>query len=65
MQESNTDSLQTLINEVLAGNPQKVTEYKKGKKGLLGMFMGEVMKKTGGKADPKLANELLSKSLSQ
>jgi aspartyl-tRNA(Asn)/glutamyl-tRNA(Gln) amidotransferase subunit B len=49
----------------LAGNPQKVTEYKKGKKGLLGMFMGEVMKKTGGKADPKLANELLSKSLSQ
>lgn len=65
MQESNTDSLQALINEILANNPQKVTEYKKGKKGLLGMFMGEVMKKTGGKADPKLTNELLNKSLSQ
>jgi aspartyl-tRNA(Asn)/glutamyl-tRNA(Gln) amidotransferase subunit B len=63
MQESNTSSLQTLINEILASHPQKVTEYKKGKKGLLGMFMGEVMKKTGGKADPKLTNELLSKSL--
>ncbi|MDO1445152.1 Asp-tRNA(Asn)/Glu-tRNA(Gln) amidotransferase subunit GatB [Rhodocytophaga aerolata] len=63
MQESDTNSLQTLINEILASHPQKVTEYKKGKKGLLGMFMGEVMKKTGGKADPKLTNELLSKSL--
>jgi aspartyl-tRNA(Asn)/glutamyl-tRNA(Gln) amidotransferase subunit B len=63
IQESNTDSLQTLIHEVLASNPQKVAEYKKGKKALLGMFMGEVMKKTGGKADPKLTNELLSKAL--
>jgi aspartyl-tRNA(Asn)/glutamyl-tRNA(Gln) amidotransferase subunit B len=63
IQESNTDSLQVLINEVLAAHPQKVSEYKKGKKGLLGMFMGEVMKKTGGKADPKLTNELLSKTL--
>jgi aspartyl-tRNA(Asn)/glutamyl-tRNA(Gln) amidotransferase subunit B len=63
MQVSNTNSLQALINEVLTSNPQKVTEYKKGKKGLLGMFMGEVMKKTGGKADPKLTSELLSKAL--
>lgn len=65
MQESNSDSLQALINDILASNPQKVAEYKKGKKGLLGMFMGEVMKKTGGKADPKLTNELLSKLLSE
>jgi aspartyl-tRNA(Asn)/glutamyl-tRNA(Gln) amidotransferase subunit B len=63
MQQSDTDSLQALINEILVSHPQKVTEYKKGKKGLLGMFMGEVMKKTGGKADPKLTSELLSKSL--
>jgi aspartyl-tRNA(Asn)/glutamyl-tRNA(Gln) amidotransferase subunit B len=42
-----------------------VKEYKNGKKGLLGMFMGEVMKKTQGKADPKLTNELLSKTLSE
>jgi len=63
MQESDTDSLQTLIDEVLAGNPQKVREYRNGKKGLLGMFMGELMKKTKGKADPKLASDLLAKSL--
>lgn len=65
MQNSNSDTLQALINEVLASNPQKVNEYKNGKKGLLGMFMGEVMKKTQGKADPKLTNELLSKTLSE
>lgn len=63
MQESNADSLQVLVDEVLAGNPQKVLEYRNGKKGLLGMFMGEVMKKTLGKADPKLTSELLAKSL--
>ena len=63
MQESNADSLQVLVDEVLAGNPQKVLEYRNGKKGLLGMFMGEIMKKTLGKADPRLTSELLAKSL--
>jgi aspartyl-tRNA(Asn)/glutamyl-tRNA(Gln) amidotransferase subunit B len=63
MQESNTDSLQALVDEVLAGNPQKVREYQNGKKGLLSMFMGEVMKKSRGKADPKLTSALLAKSL--
>ncbi|MES2730131.1 MAG: Asp-tRNA(Asn)/Glu-tRNA(Gln) amidotransferase subunit GatB [Bacteroidota bacterium] len=63
MQESNTDSLQAFVDEVLSGNPQKVQEYRNGKKGLLSMFMGEVMKKTKGKADPKLTSELLTKSL--
>ncbi len=61
--QSDGGTLQTVIDEVLAANPQKVTEFRKGKKGLLGMFMGEVMKKTGGKADPKLTTELLSKTL--
>jgi aspartyl-tRNA(Asn)/glutamyl-tRNA(Gln) amidotransferase subunit B len=65
LQESNSDSLQALINEVLANNPQKVHEYRNGKKALLGMFMGEVMKKSQGKADPKLTNQLLSKTLSK
>jgi len=65
LQNSNTDALQTLVKEVLAAWPDKVKEYKKGKKGLLGLFMGEVMKKSGGSADPKLTNELLVKALSQ
>lgn len=61
--ESNSDALQSLINGVLADNMAKVKEYKNGKKALLGMFMGEVMKKSQGKADPKLTNQLLSKTL--
>lgn len=63
-QDSSTDSIKPLIEEVLAEFPQKVQEYKNGKKGLLGMFMGEVMKRSKGKANPKVANELLRKELS-
>jgi aspartyl-tRNA(Asn)/glutamyl-tRNA(Gln) amidotransferase subunit B len=64
IQQSNTNELQTLIDQVLTSMPDKVTEYRKGKKGLLGLFMGEVMKKTKGNADPKITNQLLMKSLS-
>ncbi|MFC5412261.1 Asp-tRNA(Asn)/Glu-tRNA(Gln) amidotransferase subunit GatB [Larkinella bovis] len=64
LQNSNTDALQTLVDEVLAAWPDKVKEYRKGKKGLMGLFVGEVMKKSKGSADPKLTNELLQKSLS-
>ncbi|MBF8962386.1 Asp-tRNA(Asn)/Glu-tRNA(Gln) amidotransferase subunit GatB [Pontibacter sp. FD36] len=63
LQESDTDSLKTIVSEVLAANPQKVEEYKAGKKSLVGMFMGEIMKKTKGKADPKVANQLLQEGL--
>jgi aspartyl-tRNA(Asn)/glutamyl-tRNA(Gln) amidotransferase subunit B len=48
---------------VLTAWPDKVAQYKKGKKNLLGMFVGEVMKKSKGSADPKLVNELLTKTL--
>lgn len=63
IQDSDTDSIQPVIDAVLAENPGKVQEYQKGKKGLIGMFMGEVMKKTQGKVDPKVANQLLRESL--
>lgn len=63
IQESNTDALQALVDEVLEAFPDKVKEYKQGKKGLLAMFMGEVMKKSKGKADPKLTSTLIAKSL--
>ena len=57
----NIDSadIKDVIQRVLSSFPDKVQAYKKGKKGLLGMFMGEVMKKTKGKADPKLTSELI------
>ncbi|GAB3201288.1 aspartyl-tRNA(Asn)/glutamyl-tRNA(Gln) amidotransferase subunit B [Pontibacter aydingkolensis] len=63
LQESNSDELAQIINEVLAANPAKVAEYKAGKQSLIGMFMGEIMKKTKGKADPKVANQLLQAGL--
>ena len=63
IQESNEDALIGFIDAALAKYPDKVEEYKSGKKGLLGMFMGEVMKMSKGKADPKLTNKLLSQKL--
>ncbi len=63
IQESDAGSLKPVVDEVLARFPEKVAEYKAGKKGLLGMFMGEVMKASKGKADPKVATELLKEVL--
>ncbi len=63
-QTGDDDTLQQLVDEVLAAFPDKVAEYKAGKTGLLGMFMGQIMKKSGGKADPKKTNQLLAKALS-
>ncbi|SIT80168.1 Asp-tRNA(Asn)/Glu-tRNA(Gln) amidotransferase subunit GatB [Pontibacter indicus] len=63
LQDSDSDALKAIVAEVLAANPQKVEEYKAGKQSLIGMFMGEIMKKTKGKADPKVANKLLQEGL--
>jgi aspartyl-tRNA(Asn)/glutamyl-tRNA(Gln) amidotransferase subunit B len=43
----------------LAANPKELEQYRAGKTKLLGFFVGKVMKETGGRADPKLTNELL------
>jgi aspartyl-tRNA(Asn)/glutamyl-tRNA(Gln) amidotransferase subunit B len=65
LQDSNLDSIQPIIDEVIKEFPLKVEEYKHGKKGIITMFMGEVMKRSKGKADPKVASELLTKKLKQ
>lgn len=65
IQESDADSLRPIIESVLAENQKKVAEYKSGKKGLIGMFMGKVMQKSQGKADPKVATQLLTELLNQ
>jgi aspartyl-tRNA(Asn)/glutamyl-tRNA(Gln) amidotransferase subunit B len=59
IQESDEDSLILIVEAVLAENQAKVKEYRSGKKGLMGMFMGQVMQKSNGKADPKVATKLL------
>lgn len=63
IQDSSEDTISELVKEALAKFPDKVAEYKAGKKGLLGLFMGEIMKLSQGKADPKVANQALRKEL--
>ncbi len=58
-----SDQLEEIVRSVLEELPDKVEEYKKGKKGLIGLFVGQVMKRTRGKADPKLTNDLLREAL--
>lgn len=64
LQDSDESNLLPLIETVLSKYPDKITEYKKGKKGLLSLFVGEVMKLSKGKADPKLTSRLLEEKLS-
>src|SRR6185437_1467108 len=54
LQSSDTGEIAAWVEQALAGMPDKVSEYKKGKKGLIGLFVGEVKKLSKGKADPKL-----------
>ncbi|PZR29337.1 MAG: Asp-tRNA(Asn)/Glu-tRNA(Gln) amidotransferase GatCAB subunit B [Citrobacter freundii] len=63
LQQSDANALEPIIDEVLAKFSDKVTEYKKGKKGVLSLFVGEVMKRSKGKADPKVTNEILLEKL--
>ena len=62
---SDTDLLETAIREVLAANEKTVKEYRDGSQKVFGFFVGQVMKKTAGKADPKAVNELLAKMLGE
>jgi aspartyl-tRNA(Asn)/glutamyl-tRNA(Gln) amidotransferase subunit B len=63
LQESDTTSLTAWVDEVIAKMPDKVKEYKTGKKGLIGLFAGEVKKLSKGKADMQLVNKLLAEKL--
>lgn len=63
IQQSDSGELQKWIDEAIAKYPEKVAEYKSGKTSLVGLFMGEVMKLSKGKADPKVANKLVQQTL--
>lgn len=64
-QISGTDELSEIILRVLAANPTSVKDYHSGKKQALGFLMGQVMKATGGQANPKMAKEMLEDKLQQ
>ena len=63
LQDSDRASIAPLIDEVLSSMPDKVNEYRKGKKGLVSLFVGEIIKRSKGKADPKVVNQLLAEKL--
>lgn len=63
MQSSDAGELEQWVDTALASYPEKVAEYRAGKKGLTGLFMGEVMKLSKGKADPKAASALVVQKL--
>jgi aspartyl-tRNA(Asn)/glutamyl-tRNA(Gln) amidotransferase subunit B len=60
---SDTAELEPLIERILAANPGQVEAYRGGKEGLLGYFVGQAMKETGGKANPKVLSELIREKL--
>ncbi|HZS23370.1 MAG TPA: Asp-tRNA(Asn)/Glu-tRNA(Gln) amidotransferase subunit GatB [Gaiellaceae bacterium] len=60
---SDESALEPVIDAVLAANPEQVATYRGGKEGVLGFLVGQVMRETGGKADPKVVNRLLRERL--
>lgn len=64
-QESDTGAIEKLIEEILSANQDKVAEIKAGKDKLKGWFVGQIMKASGGKVNPALANQLLDKKLAE
>jgi glutaminyl-tRNA synthetase len=62
-QVDDADALEPVVEKVIENNPEQVEQYRGGKEGLLGFFMGQVMGETGGTANPQLAKDLLQKKL--
>jgi aspartyl-tRNA(Asn)/glutamyl-tRNA(Gln) amidotransferase subunit B len=63
VQISDTAELEKIIDEVITASPKELEQYHSGKTKLLGFFVGQVMKKTNGRADPKLTNQILALKL--
>jgi aspartyl-tRNA(Asn)/glutamyl-tRNA(Gln) amidotransferase subunit B len=63
IQNSDPDAIAKIIDEVLANHPQELEKYRQGKGNMQGFFVGQVMKKSGGRADPKLTNQILAEKL--
>ncbi len=63
VQVSDTSTIDPIIDEIIAAHPDEVQRYQGGQKKLMGFFVGQVMKATKGKANPKVVNEILGKKL--
>ncbi|MGL5923269.1 Asp-tRNA(Asn)/Glu-tRNA(Gln) amidotransferase subunit GatB [Chroococcidiopsis sp.] len=65
IQISDRSAIETIVEQVIAANPKELEQYRNGKTKLLGFFVGQVLKQTGGRADPKLTNQLLAEKLNK
>jgi aspartyl-tRNA(Asn)/glutamyl-tRNA(Gln) amidotransferase subunit B len=65
MQVSDTSFLEPMVDEILTANPDKVKAYLAGKTGLMGFFVGQIMQKSQGKANPKLVSEMIIRKMSE
>ena len=63
VQVSDTGEIDRIIDEVIAVNPNQLGQYRSGKEALFGFFVGQVMKSSKGKANPKIVNERLKEKL--
>jgi aspartyl-tRNA(Asn)/glutamyl-tRNA(Gln) amidotransferase subunit B len=63
VQVSDTGFLDPIVDKVIADNPDEVKRYQEGKKGLIGFFVGQVMRQSGGKANPQMVTEIVRKKL--
>ncbi len=63
-QITDTGAIEAIVDEVIANNAPQVEQFKSGNEKILGFFVGQIMKATGGKANPKQVNELLRSKLS-
>ncbi len=63
VQSSDTSALEKIIDELIAGNPKQVEQYRAGKKTMIGFFVGQVMKASKGQANPQVVNEMLARKL--
>ncbi|MDE1152997.1 MAG: Asp-tRNA(Asn)/Glu-tRNA(Gln) amidotransferase subunit GatB [Micavibrio sp.] len=64
-QVTDTGAIDKIVSEVVAENPDKVAEYKGGKDKLFGFFVGQILKRSGGKANPGMVNDILKKKLEE
>ena len=62
-QVSDTGAIEEVVDRVIAANPGEVDAYRGGKTGLMGFFVGQVMREMGGQANPKVVNEVLARKL--
>ncbi|MFZ5774636.1 MAG: Asp-tRNA(Asn)/Glu-tRNA(Gln) amidotransferase subunit GatB [Thermodesulfobacteriota bacterium] len=62
-QMSDTGELEAIVQAIIAANPEQAQQFREGKTKVMGFFVGQLMKQTGGKANPQMANELFVKAL--